>query len=197
MTDRETLSVYDAQADRYARDHGHVPPDLAPFAALLPEGGRVLDLGCGPGHCAGWLAEQGFEAHAWDAAPAMVAHAAARPGVHARRATFDEVEDGWDGVWASFSFLHAPRAEVGDLIRRWAGTLRPGGAFFVGMKTGEGEARDTLGRRYSYVTEAELRDYLERAGLRIHAVRRGREPGLSGEAADYACLTAVAPGGTA
>ena len=194
MTDAETLAAYDAHADRYARDHGHVPPDLAPFAALLPPGGRVLDLGCGPGHCAGWLAERGFGAHAWDGSEAMVAHAAARPGVRARRATFHEVEGEWDGVWASFSLLHAPRAEVGDLIRRWAGTLRPAGAFFVAMKTGAGESRDGLGRRYAYVSEPDLRGYVERAGLRVHAVRRGREPGLSGEEADYACLTAVGPG---
>lgn len=193
MTDPDTIAVYDARAADYAARFAAVPPDLAPFAALLPEGARVLDLGCGPGHCAAWLAARGVEAHAWDASQAMVDLAAAHPGVRARLATFDDLDGvaDWDGVWASFSLLHAPRAAFGGLLGAIARATRTGGAVHVAMKTGAGEARDGIGRRYSYVSEAEMRDHMERAGLRLRATRRGADAGLSGEVAPWCAMTAI------
>lgn len=192
--DPRTVAAYDARAGDYAARFGDdVPPDLAPFAALLPPSARVLDLGCGPGHVAEWLAARGHEAHAWDASAAMVARAAARPGVRARQATFEEVEGEWHGIWAAFSLLHAPRADLSRLLRRLCGALRPGGALLVAMKTGEGERRDALGRRYSYLSEAELRDHLERGGLRIVSTRTGAEAGLAGAVEPHVAITAQAP----
>ena len=49
--DPQTLDAYRARAEAYAA----IPPApeqdaaLARFLADLPEGGRILDLGCGPG----------------------------------------------------------------------------------------------------------------------------------------------------
>ena len=195
MTDAATLAAYEAAADDYAaRFDARVPDDLRAFAALLPPGGAVLDLGCGPGGMAGWLAGQGFAVEAWDAAPAMVARAARHPGVTARERPMQALDAAaaYDGVWASFSLLHARRAELPGLIARIAAALRPGGAAFVGMKLGEGERRDALGRRYAYVSEAELRGWLEDAGLTVTAVRTGAEAGLAGTEDPYVTVIARA-----
>lgn len=193
MTDDETLRVYDAQAAEYAAAFGDaVPEDLAAFAALLPAGGRVLDLGAGPGTMAGWLAGRGFAVEAWDASPAMVALAEAVPGVTARLRRFEDLdaEDAFDGVWASFSLLHARRSELPGLIGRIARALRPGGAAFVGMKVGTGERRDALGRRYSFVTEAELTGWLRDVGLTIVTVRTGSAKGMAGTDDPFVAVTA-------
>lgn len=193
MTDGETLRVYDARAADYAAHFDEAAPeDLRGFAALLPKGGRVLDLGSGPGGMAGWLAGQGFAVEAWDASPEMVALAAGKPGVTARVRAFDDLDaaDAFDGIWASFSLLHARRAELPGLIARIARALRPGGAAYVAMKVGEGEGRDALGRHYCYVSEAELTGWLEAEGLTIHAVRTGSAKGMAGTDDPYVTVTA-------
>ncbi|MCV6592465.1 MAG: class I SAM-dependent methyltransferase, partial [Silicimonas sp.] len=74
MSDRETLDVYDQRAAEYAT---HFTADgaskhLSAFIAALPEGARVLDLGCGPGTAARKMAAAGLKVEAWDASAEMV-----------------------------------------------------------------------------------------------------------------------------
>ena len=50
--------------------------------SVLPQGGRILDAGCGIGLDAAWLVDSGREVVAIDASAGMVAQARARlPGV--------------------------------------------------------------------------------------------------------------------
>ena len=55
-----------------------------------------------------------------------------------------------------------------------------GGFFHIGMKTGNGEARDHLDRKYTFVGEDELRGLLVAAGFEIMAQDTGHEVGLAG-----------------
>lgn len=194
--DRETLSVYDAEADRYAEVTAALrqDPDLAAFVGALPAGGRVLDLGCGPGIAAAAMAEAGLAVDATDASQEMVRLAAAQPGVTAWQASFDEIagEALYDGVWANFSLLHAPREAMPRHLAAIRLALKPGGRFHLGVKTGRGERRDRLGRLYTYYTEAELDERLQEAGFEVIARRRGRDKGLDGEMADWVTLAALA-----
>lgn len=195
MTDARTLRVYAEQADTYAAVFdGDIPQDLIDFADLLAPGGQVLDLGCGPGGMAAWLAARGFDVTAWDAAPEMVALAARHAGVTAQRHSFDALTAtaAYDGLWASFSLLHARRADLPDLITRMARATRPGGAVYIAMKTGTGEGRDALGRHYAYVTEAELTFWMKEAGLTVTTIRHGHGKGLAGTDDPYVTVTARA-----
>ncbi len=61
-----------------ARYRGHAAPGeparvLSDFAHLLPPGGRALDLACGLGANALFLARRGFQVDAWDLSPVAVA----------------------------------------------------------------------------------------------------------------------------
>ncbi|EPX87025.1 class I SAM-dependent DNA methyltransferase [Salipiger mucosus] len=192
MTDRETLQVYETRAEDYARMAPGAPWEtLQAFIAALPEGASVLDLGCGPGHDAVHMMEAGLRVEAMDASPAMVEMARQR-GVEARQASFDEIagEDRHDGVWACFSLLHAPRADMPRHLAAIAGALKPGGRLGLTLKEGQGEARDRLGRFYTYYEEPELRALLEQAGLRPDSVTRGRGTGLDGTESPWLCVTA-------
>lgn len=194
MTDPETIRLYDARAQDYARLTGADVPDatLTAFIAALPPGARVLDFGCGPGLSAGHMAAAGHRVQAWDASAAMAALAATRPGVTARQASFDDLdaEDAYDGVWANFSLLHAPRADVPRHLSAIARALKPGGLVHVAVKEGTGEARDSLGRLYTYFTEAELAALLTRAGLAPGPFARGQDKGLDGVVAPWISVTA-------
>ncbi len=194
--DKETLAYYGRAAGEYAERTAHLEKDpaLEAFIAALPKGARVLDLGCGPGVMAARMATEGLSVLATDAVPEMVEMAAARPGVEARVARFDDIqgEAEFDGVWANFSLLHAPRGDLPRHLRAIRRALRRGGLFHIGMKVGEGEKRDELGRHYTFFTEAELRGLLTDAGFSVLNTARGREAGMTGVPEDWVTILAEA-----
>nr|WP_254437724.1 class I SAM-dependent methyltransferase [Ruegeria arenilitoris] len=161
-----------------------LPPEQiearAAFAQAVGDG-LVLDLGSGPGSDSGFFLRQGLRVRALDATPAFVEHARAN-GVDAHLGTFDDVTETaeYDGVYASFSLLHAPRAEFPRHLAAIHRALKPGGVFFLGLKLGTGEHRDELDRYYTYFTRREIETALVEAGFVIHRVTTGMGKGLAG-----------------
>ncbi len=195
MTDRQTLDVYEARAADYARRFGNdAQPDkqLRHFLDLLPPNAVLLDLGCGPGRSAAIMAASGHRVTATDASAEMVALASRQPGVDARQETFDDLTgtDFFDGIWANFSLLHAARTDLPRHLATIARALKPGGICHVGMKTGQGTTRDTLGRRYTYVTGTELTGLLTGAGLEPIARWTGTDAGLDGKMSPWIVIQA-------
>lgn len=196
MSDPQTLAVYAAQAEKYAKlaTLDMERPHVERFISQMPRGARVLDIGCGPGVVTGAFAAAGMEAEAWDPVPEMVAMAAAEPGVTARQAVYADLvaEDVYDGIWANFSMLHTPLANWPGQFAAVARALKPGGLFHFGTKLGEGEKRDSIGRLYSYITEAALMDLLAETGFTVEYTRTGEGVGLSGEMAPFISIQARA-----
>ena len=199
MSDPETLAVYDRSgsdyADRFARKNDpEQAADAAAFLALLPAGGRILDLGCGPGQWAATFADAGFAVEATDASEEMARLASTRFGVHVRVEPFEALADTahFDGIWANFSLLHAPRSEMPDHLARIHRALKPGGALHLAMKLGSGEARDRLGRFYTYYGEEELAGLLAAAGFTLLTRRRADSEGFAGGSDAFLVLTARA-----
>jgi trans-aconitate methyltransferase len=181
VTDERTIAVYDAGAADYAKLSRAKPDaDLRAFMALLPKGGRVLDYGCGPGGSSVLLQQAGFIVDAFDAAPSMVEIAQAR-GINARHATFDDLlPQKYDGIFANFSLLHAPRAALPQHLAAITKALNPSGIFHIAMKTGTGAGRDSIDRLYTYVTEHDLHAMLTQAGLAQIFSRTGLDKGFAG-----------------
>jgi SAM-dependent methyltransferase len=184
IADPRTIAVYNERAADYADRFAAAEPDqhLAALMAALPVGGRVLDLGCGPGTASAFLRAAGFDPDPVDASTSMVTVANARHGIGARLGTFDDIDavGVYDGVWANFSLLHAPREDLPRHLAALRRALKPGGVLHVGMKTGVGQGRDSLGRFYTYVTVPELAGLLQDAGFRVTAMQEGRDVGLAG-----------------
>ncbi|MCI2399734.1 class I SAM-dependent methyltransferase [Aliiroseovarius subalbicans] len=190
--DAKTLSVYDAKAQDYARMVGEDDtPGLEAFVSALPENATVLDLGCGPGHCALVFQAAGVTVDAVDGSQAMVDHARAQ-GVPARLARFEEIdaEDGYDGIWANFSLLHAPKSALPGILSDLYRAIRSGGVFHIGTKLGDGEARDKIGRFYAYYKEEELVQLLTHAGFTPFATQTGAGTGLDGSVSDWIVVRA-------
>lgn len=195
MADRDTLRAYAARA----RDYGEIAESgiqkraLADFLARVTPGGRILDLGCGPGLHAAQMMAAGFAVTAHDATPEFVDAARLR-GVDAHLARFDDLDagDAFDAIWASFSLLHAPKADFPHHLAACHHALKPGGTFFLGMKLGTGEIRDDLGRFYSLYSEAELRAALAAAGFAGIETTTGEGMGLAGHVDPFILMTAHA-----
>ena len=117
---------------------GRVNPTLADVVGTLTPG-AALDLGCGEGGDAVWLAEQGWRVTAVDIAPTAIARGVA--GAE-ERGVADRIDwiahdlatwrptGAFDLVTAAFfhSTLELPRTEI---LRRAAGSVRAGGHLLV------------------------------------------------------------------
>jgi SAM-dependent methyltransferase len=164
--------AFDRVADAYDEQFGRNPVGLIfrhtvqeRLRGLFAPGARVLDLGCGTGEDALFLAERGVHVHALDVSAAMVertrAKAAARglaARVHPERRALEDlsgVGGPFDGAYSDFGALNC--TDLAGLGGRLAGVLKPGAPIllaFMGPSplpsvleralTGRGEAR---GRR--------------------------------------------------
>lgn len=131
------------------------------FLKHMPTGGRILDAGCGSGRDAKAFASKGYEVEAFDASAEMVQLATEFTGLPVRRLTFDQMNwiEHFDGIWASASLLHVPRAELPYVAQRFQRALKQGGAWYVSFKHGT-EEREKDGRRFTDMTETMLREDL-------------------------------------
>ncbi len=196
MTDGETLGVYAEKAEDYAaRFSGAPAQSLIDFVEAVHTGGTVLDLGCGPGNASRYMAHHGLVCHAWDASPEMIALADA-PNVQTRVAAFEALTEtaAFDGIYANFSLLHAPRTSLAGHLAAIAQALKPGGVLHLGLKTGTGERRDRLGRFYAYHTPEELTQHLNSVGLTPVWSVEGAEPGLAGPVEPFILIRALKHG---
>ncbi len=195
MPDPKTIATYDAKAADYIKMTSVDTPEasLQAFMDLIPQGGAVLDLGCGPAAASAHMRDAGLLPDPVDASKRMVELANETFDIGARLGTFDEIDAvaAYDGIWANFSLLHAPEADLPRHIAALSRALKPGGIFHIGMKTGTGEKRDKIDRLYTFVTVDGLRDLLESNGLVVDFVREGEERGLAGTLDPFVIMRAV------
>ncbi len=183
MPDRKTIDAYTSRVSDYLQMP--LPAEQLEarqaFADAISAGGYVLDLGSGPGSDSAFLMRQGLKVRALDATPAFVDHAREN-GVDAHLGTFEDVteEAEYDGIYASFSLLHAPRADFPRHLSAIHRALKPGGQLFLGMKLGTGEHRDDLDRYYTYYSQPEIETALADAGFTLDRCVTGMGKGLAG-----------------
>ncbi|MFF3672074.1 FAD-dependent oxidoreductase [Microtetraspora malaysiensis] len=138
-----TMFERDAWEERYrarpALWSGRPNPQLVAEAAELTPG-RALDVGCGEGADAIWLAERGWRVTAADisttALERAAAHAAAGAGIadritwtHADLRDQPPAEGAYDLV--SAQFMHLPGDARRDLYARLAAAVAPGGILLI------------------------------------------------------------------
>ncbi|MBD3923227.1 NAD(P)/FAD-dependent oxidoreductase [Nocardioides cavernae] len=141
QTLRDDFFEQPAWEGRYSGDRvwsGRVNVQLEAEAADL-EPGRALDVGCGEGGDALWLAQHGWQVTASDFADAAlerVAEHAVDAGVgdrvETRRIdvrTFEPGGETWDLVTSHF--VHLPDGGMVDVVRRLASAVAPGGTLLV------------------------------------------------------------------
>ena len=147
--DAKVLAAYEAVAEAYSEA---LLDELTekPFDIWLLEriaemaDGPLIDLGCGPGQIAAFLADQGVEVHGLDASPAMVAQA---------RANFSDLDftvgrfhqllrpknaAAWGAIVAWYAFVHLAPSELPGVLRMVGATLAPGGVLALALHLGDG-----------------------------------------------------------
>ncbi|MDC3379516.1 class I SAM-dependent methyltransferase [Planctomycetota bacterium] len=162
-----TAGFYEDNAEDFARrtvdvDVSHLRER---FLEHVPPGGHILDAGCGSGRDGRAFQDAGYQVTAIDASPALARIASKHVGQEVRVLRFQDVdfESQFDGVWACASLLHVPEAELGEVLRRLARSLVPGGACYMSFKLGEGEREDG-GRTFLDVTPDRLAEVVDQVG---------------------------------
>lgn len=149
MTDPRTALVgrgYDAMASTWERWSASVQNDPRAewrdeLLARLPEGARVVELGCGNGTEETRALAARFRLTGVDLSEEQLRRARERvPGAEFVRADFTAIEfepSSIDAVAAFYAFNHVPRDLLAPLLRRVHGWLTPGGLFVASLGTGD------------------------------------------------------------
>ena len=139
---------YDQIADAFADWRGRIENDPRDewrddLAARLPDGARVLELGCGNGVDARLLAER-FRVTGVDVSGEQIARAqAAVPDATFIQADFTELElpsASFEAVASFYVFNHVPRERLAPLLDRIRQWLVPGGLLLTAFGTGDTDA---------------------------------------------------------
>ncbi|MCK2034925.1 class I SAM-dependent methyltransferase [Microbacterium sp. SSW1-49] len=155
--------------------------------------GRILDVGCGPGHWSAFLAERGCEIEGLDLVPEFIATGRSRyPHVPYRVGSVTDVDiepGSLGGVLAWYSLIHADAEELPVLLRAIRQGFQPGGGLLVGFFDGpDGEPFPHAVTTAYYWSIAGMTRLLEHAGFAVvdsdARVQDGRRP--------HASLSAVA-----
>lgn len=79
---------------------------------------------------------------------------------------FDELsaQSAYDGIYASASLLHVPRADLPSVLNKIREALVPKGILWASFKSGSREGFDSFGRYYNYLGAEELKTIFAATG---------------------------------
>ena len=167
MTDNN-VEYYNINADSFFA--GSVAADMKDeqdsFLTYVPEGGRILDAGCGSGRDSKAFLEAGYDVDAVDASKELADYAGKKTGIKVKCQSFEELnaKDKYDGIWACASLLHLEKNKLREAFKVAHEALKKGGIIYASFKYGEFEG-ERKGRYYSDMTEEAIAKLLEGIGL--------------------------------
>lgn len=151
MTHRNRiLATYDRKAGEFSKQYDSVAtPDVLPgFVDRLPKL-RALDLGCGNGRDAEWLANQGFGVDACDGSEGMLKEAQAthsHPRVQYYHDRMPELANTaargnkYDAVLLSAVWMHLKPEQRAKTLERILRHTNPGALIFISLRHGNSPA---------------------------------------------------------
>jgi SAM-dependent methyltransferase len=112
----KTIEFYNRNAAGFFQDT--VGVDMSTlhhrFLREIPDGGTLLDAGCGSGRDAKIFKDYGYRVAAFDASHELAALASEYLGQPVAVRTFADIDEiaFYDGIWACASLLHLPLREI-------------------------------------------------------------------------------------
>lgn len=161
-----------------ARDRREIDPCIVDFAAGIPRGGAVLDIGCGTGAPIDvYLAKCGFAVTGIDFSREMIRRARQRALPRAQFLVCDlleyEPDAPFDAAIAFDSIWHVEKERQREIYPRIARWLRPGGRLLFTHGRRDGSVKgEMFGATFEYsaLDAAELREILNANGFEIETM---------------------------
>jgi SAM-dependent methyltransferase len=134
--------AYSSMAEQYIglfdgtwQDHPEDTALVRQYLTGLP--GKVLDLGCGPGHWTAYLRSLGVDVTGVEMVPEFIAHArATHPGSDFVLGSMTELDVGDHsiaGILSWYSTIHVPPQELDRVLEEFHRLLTPGGVLVTGF----------------------------------------------------------------
>ena len=140
-TTNKTLDYYNKQAKTFVQ--GTVDVEFSTlqnmFTSIIPNNGRILDLGCGSGRDTKAFLNKGYDVVSVDGSIEMSKIATEYIGKEVICSTFQEYEpEGvFDGIWACASLLHLTKEDIILVMNKLSKSLKTNGIFYVSFKYGD------------------------------------------------------------
>ena len=121
-SDKRTLDYYNAKAKDFVSDTLDVAfteiQDI--FLEYIPNGGTVLDFGCGSGRDTKYFLSKGYDVVATDGSEELCKIASEYAGVQVKQMLFEELNaiEEFDGIWACASILHVEKKQLPDIMKK-------------------------------------------------------------------------------
>jgi len=159
----QTISYYNNHADQFTEETLTVDMSALYDAFLphIPEGGHILDAGCGSGRDTRAFLRQGYRVTAFDASAELAARASRICGQNVEHRRFSDIREVavYDGIWACASLLHLPRTEILTVLNALWQALKPGAVLYFSFKAGATE-RKVHGRHFTDVDEPQAAEWV-------------------------------------
>ena len=160
----KTIDYYNKHAEEFTASTFEVDMEslYQPFLAELPEGARILDVGCGSGRDTLAFKNKGYQVDAIDYSEELVKKATRLTGIPIKLKSFYEVDDyeAYDGIWACASLLHCERSRLAEVLEKMVQALKPNGVIYMSFKYGDSD-RDQDGRQFTDLDENQAEALLE------------------------------------
>lgn len=159
-----TLDYYNKNSEEYFNSTLNVDMTntYKEFLKLVPEGGKILDLGCGSGRDSMNFMKLGYEVTAVDGAKELAKKASLLLGKEVIVSTFEELElkEKFHGIWACASLLHIKREDLKTVLNNLYNNLEDNGVFYMSFKYGEKEYVDDKNRYFNCFTDESIISFI-------------------------------------
>ena len=159
-----TLDYYNKNSEEYFNSTLNVDMTntYKEFLKLVPEGGKILDLGCGSGRDSMNFMKLGYEVTAVDGAKELAKKASVLLGNEVIVSTFEELElkEKFHGIWACASLLHIKREDLKTVLNNLYNNLEDNGVFYMSFKYGEKEYVDDKNRYFNCFTDESIISFI-------------------------------------
>ena len=164
MSENRTLDYYNKNSEEYFNSTLNVDMTntYKEFLKLVPEGGKILDLGCGSGRDSMNFMKLGYEVIAVDGAKKLAKRASVLLGKEVIVSTFEELElkEKFHGIWACASLLHIKREDLKTVLNNLYNNLDDNGVFYMSFKYGEKEYVDDKNRYFNCFTDESIISFI-------------------------------------
>jgi len=179
MADKTTEAYNKIAEDYNKRNYNHFWQKEYKFYKSIIFGKKIIDLGCGAGRDAEAFVKDGFNYLGIDSSEEMLKIAKERvPDGQFEVMNLRNIDlpfESFDGFWASASLLHFPKKEVPMILKSFYNILKNNGVGFISVKekrdVDEGFIKEEkyggIERYFSFFTEEEMDNFLEKAGFSI------------------------------
>lgn len=133
------------------------------FLECIPEGGRIMDVGCGSGRDVAAFCKMGYCAEGIDASEKLAAVAREKLNIKVNVCSMGDwiAEKPYDGIWCCASLLHLEDRQINRFLGNLKNNLKEGGAIFISVKTGIKTGSDDKGRYFRNFTQEDLSTFIE------------------------------------